>query len=75
MWVCVVDFVNFKDFFEGKIIVDYLIEEIDGGFDFIFDVIGNVGVMWNVFEVCYKGWGVCNIIGVVFVGVEIFIWL
>lgn len=64
MWVCAADFVNPKDLPEGKTIVDYLIEETDGGLDFTFDATGNVGVMRNALEACHKGWGVCNIIGV-----------
>ncbi|OXH63528.1 S-(hydroxymethyl)glutathione dehydrogenase [Cryptococcus neoformans] len=65
------DFVNPKDLPEGKTIVDYLIEETDGGLDFTFDATGNVGVMRNALEACHKGWGVCNIIGVAPAGAEI----
>lgn len=71
MWIYTADFVNPKDLPEGKSIVDYLIEETDGGLDFTFDATGNVGVMRNALEACHKGWGVCTIIGVAPAGAEI----
>lgn len=68
-----IDFVNFNDVI-GDMVV-YLVDLIGGGVDYIFDVMGNVNVMWIVFELVYKGWGELIIIGVVFVGVEISICL
>ncbi|KAK8869476.1 S-(hydroxymethyl)glutathione dehydrogenase [Kwoniella newhampshirensis] len=65
------DFVNPKELPEGKSIVDYLVEETDGGLDFTFDATGNVGVMRSALEACHKGWGVCNVIGVAPAGAEI----
>ncbi|OCF32075.1 S-(hydroxymethyl)glutathione dehydrogenase [Kwoniella heveanensis BCC8398] len=65
------DFINPADLPEGKSIVDYLIEETDGGLDFTFDATGNVNVMRNALEACHKGWGVCNVIGVAPAGAEI----
>lgn len=51
------------------------IEMIDGGVDYFFECIGNVKVMRVVFEVCYKGWGVSVVVGVVVLGEEIVICL
>lgn len=36
------DFVNPKDLPEGKSIVEYLVEETDGGLDFTYDATGVV---------------------------------
>lgn len=38
----IADFVNPKDLPEGKNIVEYLVEQTDGGLDFTFDATGNV---------------------------------
>jgi Zn-dependent alcohol dehydrogenase len=38
----IAEFVNPKDLPEGKNIVDYLVEQTDGGLDFTFDATGNV---------------------------------
>lgn len=65
------DFVNPKDLPEGKSIVDYLVEQTDGGLDFTYDATGNVQVMRQALEACHKGWGVSTIIGVAPAGAEI----
>ncbi|WWC60704.1 S-(hydroxymethyl)glutathione dehydrogenase [Kwoniella dejecticola CBS 10117] len=65
------DFINPTKLPEGKSIVDYLVEETDGGLDFTFDATGNVHVMRSALEACHKGWGVCNVIGVAPAGAEI----
>lgn len=64
------DFVNPAEL-KDKSIVEYLVEQTDGGLDFTFDATGNVNVMRSALEACHKGWGVCNIIGVAPAGAEI----
>ncbi|XP_072221066.1 alcohol dehydrogenase 1-like [Leuresthes tenuis] len=55
------DFVNPKD--HSKPISEVLIELTNGGVDFSFECIGNVGVMRSALESCVKGWGVSVIVG------------
>eukprot|EP01130_Rhizamoeba_saxonica_P007215 TRINITY_DN2911_c1_g1_i1.p1 TRINITY_DN2911_c1_g1~~TRINITY_DN2911_c1_g1_i1.p1 ORF type:complete len:383 (-),score=86.08 TRINITY_DN2911_c1_g1_i1:29-1177(-) len=43
----------------------------DGGVDYSFECIGNVGVMRSALECCHKGWGESIIIGVAASGQEI----
>ena len=46
-------------------------EKFDGGFDYTFECIGNVGTMRVALEAAHKGWGVSVIIGVAGAGQEI----
>ena len=48
------DFVNPKDHSERKI-QDVIVEMTDGGVDYSFECIGNVGVMRAALECCHKG--------------------
>jgi len=48
------DFVNPKDHGERKI-QDVIVEMTDGGVDYSFECIGNVGVMRAALECCHKG--------------------
>lgn len=52
-------------------LVAHLVELTDGGADYSFECIGNVGVMRQALECCHKGWGVSTIIGVAGAGEEI----
>lgn len=52
-------------------IQDYIVKLTDGGVDFSFECIGNVGVMRSALECCHKGWGESVIIGVAAAGEEI----
>ncbi|KAF6207627.1 hypothetical protein GE061_016074 [Apolygus lucorum] len=61
--------VNPKDF--DKPIQDVLIGMTDGGLDFTFECVGNVGTMRAALESCHKGWGVSVIVGVAAAGQEI----
>ncbi|XP_013421615.2 alcohol dehydrogenase class-3-like, partial [Lingula anatina] len=63
------EFVNPKDY--TKPIQEVLVEKTDGGCDFTFECIGNVGCMRAALEACHKGWGVSTIIGVAAGGTEI----
>ena len=36
------DFINPKDLPEGKSVVEYLVEQTDGGLDYTYDATGNV---------------------------------
>lgn len=65
------DFINPKDLPEGKSIVEYLVEQTDGGLDYTYDATGNVNVMRQALECCHKGWGVSTVIGVAPAGAEI----
>ena len=38
----IADFINPKDLPEGKSIVEYLVEQTDGGLDYTYDATGNV---------------------------------
>jgi len=62
-------FVNPKEV-EGEL-VPYLVALTDGGADFSFECIGNVGTMRQALECCHRGWGVSVIIGVAGAGQEI----
>ena len=55
---------------EGDL-VPYLVDLTDGGADYSFECIGNVGVMRQALECCHKGWGESVIIGVAGAGEEI----
>ncbi len=55
---------------EGDLI-PYLVDLTDGGADYSFECIGNVGVMRQALECCHKGWGESVIIGVAGAGEEI----
>jgi S-(hydroxymethyl)glutathione dehydrogenase/alcohol dehydrogenase len=63
------DCINPKD--HDKPIQDVIVELTDGGVDFSFECIGNVGVMRAALECCHKGWGESVIIGVAGAGQEI----
>merc|ERR1719369_2631363 len=63
------DVVNPKD--HSKPIQEILVEMTDGGVDYSFECIGNVGVMRSALEACHKGWGESVIIGVAGAGQEI----
>lgn len=52
-------------------IQDVLINLTDGGVDFSFECIGNVGVMRAALEACHKGWGTSVVVGVAGSGQEI----
>lgn len=54
-----------------KSIQEVLVEMTDGGVDYSFECIGNVGVMRAALEACHKGWGVSVIVGVAAAGQEI----
>ena len=43
----------------------------DGGVDYSFECIGNVGIMRSALECCHRGWGESVIIGVAGSGPEI----
>ncbi|MFT5434144.1 MAG: S-(hydroxymethyl)glutathione dehydrogenase/alcohol dehydrogenase, partial [Myxococcota bacterium] len=53
------------------LIQDVIVELTDGGVDYSFECIGNVGVMRSALECCHKGWGESVIIGVAGAGQEI----
>ncbi|XP_063044075.1 alcohol dehydrogenase class-3 [Engraulis encrasicolus] len=61
--------VNPKD--HSKPIQEVLVEMTDGGLDYTFECIGNVGIMRAALEACHKGWGTSVIIGVAGAGQEI----
>ena len=48
------DFVNPKDLGERRI-QDVIVEMTDGGVDYSFECIGNVGIMRAALECCHKG--------------------
>uniref|UniRef100_A0A131Y077 S-(hydroxymethyl)glutathione dehydrogenase n=1 Tax=Ixodes ricinus TaxID=34613 RepID=A0A131Y077_IXORI len=52
-------------------LVQHLTEKTDGGLDFTFECIGNVGTMRAALESCHKGWGESVILGVAGTGQEI----
>ncbi|HJO35783.1 MAG TPA: S-(hydroxymethyl)glutathione dehydrogenase/class III alcohol dehydrogenase [Gammaproteobacteria bacterium] len=52
-------------------IVEVIVAMTDGGVDYSFECIGNVGVMRQALECCHKGWGVATVIGVAGAGEEI----
>lgn len=61
--------INPKDF--DQPIHQVIIDMTDGGVDYSFECIGNVGVMRSALECCHKGWGECTVIGVAGAGEEI----
>uniref|UniRef100_A0A3B4BI48 Uncharacterized protein n=1 Tax=Periophthalmus magnuspinnatus TaxID=409849 RepID=A0A3B4BI48_9GOBI len=63
------DVVNPKD--HSKPIEEVLVEMTDGGVDYSFECVGNVGIMRAALEACHKGWGTSVIIGVAAAGQEI----
>lgn len=63
------DFVNPQKF--DKPVQDVIVEMTDGGVDYSFECIGNVGVMRSALECCHKGWGESVVIGVAGAGQEI----
>ena len=52
-------------------IQDVIVELSDGGVDYSFECVGNVGLMRAALECCHKGWGESTIIGVAGAGQEI----
>lgn len=63
------EFVNPKD--HEKPIQQVMIELTDGGLDYTFECVGNVGTMRAALESCHKGWGTAVIVGVAGSGQEI----
>ncbi len=63
------DFVNPKDF--DRPIQEVIVDLTDGGVDYSFEAVGNVGLMRAALECCHKGWGESTIIGVAGAGQEI----
>lgn len=63
------EFVNPKD--HQRPIQEVLVEITDGGLDYTFECIGNVGTMRAALESCHKGWGTSVVIGVAGAGQEI----
>lgn len=67
----VTDFINPKDVGDKGPIQNYIIDLLDGGFDYTFECIGNVNTMRAALEATHKGWGTSVIIGVAAAGQEI----
>lgn len=63
------DFINPKDYEQP--IQDVIVNLTDGGVDYSFECVGNVGLMRSALECCHKGWGESVIIGVAPSGAEI----
>ncbi|CAN0056965.1 alcohol dehydrogenase class-3 [Lampetra fluviatilis] len=63
------EFLNPKD--HAKPVEQVLAEMTDGGVDYSFECIGNVGTMRSALEATHKGWGVSVIIGVAAAGQEV----
>ncbi|KDR14152.1 alcohol dehydrogenase class-3 [Zootermopsis nevadensis] len=63
------EFVNPKD--HEKPIQQVMTELTDGGLDYTFECVGNVGTMRAALESCHKGWGMSVIVGVAGSGQEI----
>jgi S-(hydroxymethyl)glutathione dehydrogenase/alcohol dehydrogenase len=63
------DFVNPKK--NTASIQEVIVEMTQGGVDYSFECIGNVGLMRSALECCHKGWGESIIIGVAGAGQEI----
>src|SRR5688572_14963263 len=55
---------------EGDL-VQHLVALTEGGADYSFECIGNVGVMRQALECCHRGWGESIVIGVAGAGEEI----
>ncbi|MCP4297329.1 MAG: S-(hydroxymethyl)glutathione dehydrogenase/class III alcohol dehydrogenase [Proteobacteria bacterium] len=52
-------------------IQDVIVDLTNGGVDYSFECVGNVGLMRSALECCHKGWGESVIIGVAGAGEEI----
>lgn len=63
------DCVNPKD--HDVPIQSIIVDMTDGGVDYSFECVGDVGVMRSALECCHKGWGESTIIGVAGSGQEI----
>ncbi|WP_020407156.1 S-(hydroxymethyl)glutathione dehydrogenase/class III alcohol dehydrogenase [Hahella ganghwensis] len=63
------DCVNPKDY--DVPIQEAIVELTDGGVDYSFECVGNVGLMRAALECCHKGWGTSVVIGVAGAGQEI----
>lgn len=63
------DCVNPKD--HQGLVQDVIVGMTDGGVDYSFECVGDVGVMRSALECCHKGWGESTIIGVAGAGQEI----
>ena len=63
------DTVNPRDY--DAPIQDVIVELTDGGVDYSFECVGNVGLMRSALECCHKGWGESVIVGVAGAGQEI----
>lgn len=63
------------DFINPKVhdapVQDVVVDLTDGGVDYSFECVGNVGLMRSALECCHKGWGESVIIGVAGAGEEI----
>ncbi len=55
----------------GKDTASFIVDMTDGGVDYSFECVGNVGLMRQALECCHKGWGISTIIGVAGAGEEI----
>ncbi|XP_017483453.1 PREDICTED: alcohol dehydrogenase class-3 [Rhagoletis zephyria] len=67
----ITDFINPKEVADKGPIQNYIIDLLDGGFDYTFECIGNVNTMRAALEATHKGWGTSVIIGVAAAGQEI----
>ncbi len=63
------DCVNPKDYDDP--IQEVIIDMTNGGVDYSFECVGNVGLMRQALECCHKGWGESIVIGVAGSGQEI----
>lgn len=63
------DFINPKKY--DKPIQQVVVDLTEGGVDYSFECVGNVGLMRAALECCHKGWGESVIIGVAGAGQEI----
>jgi S-(hydroxymethyl)glutathione dehydrogenase/alcohol dehydrogenase len=63
------DCINPRDY--DRPIQQVIVDLTDGGVDYSFECIGDVGVMRSALECCHKGWGESIIIGVAGAGQEI----
>ncbi|RLA20447.1 MAG: S-(hydroxymethyl)glutathione dehydrogenase/class III alcohol dehydrogenase [Gammaproteobacteria bacterium] len=63
------DFINPAKF--DRPVQEVLVDLTDGGVDYSFECVGNVGLMRSALECCHKGWGESIIIGVAGAGQEI----
>ncbi|MBI1860540.1 MAG: S-(hydroxymethyl)glutathione dehydrogenase/class III alcohol dehydrogenase [Deltaproteobacteria bacterium] len=52
-------------------IQNVIVDMTDGGVDYSFECVGNVGLMRSALECCHKGWGESTIVGVAGAGQEI----